>query len=318
MIGANAERAAGEGGGFIVAVLAMAVLWAVVAVAGASPAWAAIFAVTKTEDTNDGACLPTDCSLREAVVAANTTPGLDMITLPEGDYALTITGANEDQSVTGDLDISEEATIDGAGAATTTVSAGGEDGIGDRVLDIVANADATISGLTMSGGSPPGDPDRSDNSFGGGIANRGAGELELVEVTVSNNTASFGGGIAIDDSDDDGGTLTLADSTVSKNTASGSASGGGIGIDGSSATIIGTTISDNTARAGGGIAIVNSNDEQTIIENSTISTNSATDLFGGGVVNSNSLTTIRSTTITDNAADPGGVWRASLLTTPRP
>lgn len=55
--------------------------------------------------------------MREAVVAANTASGADTITVPAGVYTLTISGANEDASATGDLDISEEVTIDGQGLA---------------------------------------------------------------------------------------------------------------------------------------------------------------------------------------------------------
>jgi CSLREA domain-containing protein len=35
--------------------------------------------VTKPDDTFDGACLPRDCSLREAVAAANQAPGPNTI-----------------------------------------------------------------------------------------------------------------------------------------------------------------------------------------------------------------------------------------------
>ena len=41
------------------------------------------FTVTKTADTNDGFC-NADCSLREAIVAANNTPGADLITFNTG------------------------------------------------------------------------------------------------------------------------------------------------------------------------------------------------------------------------------------------
>ena len=44
------------------------------------------FNVTKTADTNDGACTPTDCSLREAVIAANVNAGKDTINIPAGTY----------------------------------------------------------------------------------------------------------------------------------------------------------------------------------------------------------------------------------------
>ncbi len=53
------------------------------------------FAVTKTADSNDGAC-NADCSLREAVIAANTAAGADSISFNvNGTFQLTIAGANE-------------------------------------------------------------------------------------------------------------------------------------------------------------------------------------------------------------------------------
>jgi len=46
-----------------------------------------IFAVTKTADTNGGNCDP-DCSLREAIEAANANPGADDVSVPAGTYLL--------------------------------------------------------------------------------------------------------------------------------------------------------------------------------------------------------------------------------------
>jgi CSLREA domain-containing protein len=68
------------------------------------PVYAATFIVTKTADSNDGVCT-VDCSLREAIIAANADSGADIIALPAGTYALTLTGQNEDSAATGDLDI---------------------------------------------------------------------------------------------------------------------------------------------------------------------------------------------------------------------
>ncbi len=53
------------------------VLAALIATSGMGPVRASpasVFTVTKTADTNDGACTPADCSLREAVVAATVHP----------------------------------------------------------------------------------------------------------------------------------------------------------------------------------------------------------------------------------------------------
>ena len=56
-------------------------------------------------------------SLREAIRYSGTG---DTINLPAGTYTLTITGANENLGATGDLDITKNLTITGAGAAATT------------------------------------------------------------------------------------------------------------------------------------------------------------------------------------------------------
>ena len=77
--------------------------------------------VTKTADTNDGVC-DTDCSLREAIGAANALAGADTITVPAGTYTLSIAGTGEDANATGDLDISDDLTINGT---TFTIIDGG-------------------------------------------------------------------------------------------------------------------------------------------------------------------------------------------------
>ena len=55
----------------------------------------ATFVVNTTADGADGSCdpSPSDCTLREAIVAANASPGVDTIILPAGVHALTLTGA---------------------------------------------------------------------------------------------------------------------------------------------------------------------------------------------------------------------------------
>lgn len=70
--------------------------------------------MTKTEDTDDGGC-DDDCSLREAVIAANADPGLTCIVVPAGVYTLSIAGVGEDAAETGDLDVTDDLIILGAG-----------------------------------------------------------------------------------------------------------------------------------------------------------------------------------------------------------
>ena len=83
------------------------------------PDAAKVFNVTKTADTNDGACTPADCSLREAVIAANANPGMDTVVIPAGVYVLTITGINENGAGTGDLDIGDDLNLVGVNRTTT-------------------------------------------------------------------------------------------------------------------------------------------------------------------------------------------------------
>src|SRR5262245_16304137 len=82
---------------------------------------AATYTVTKNADTNDGACSVSDCSLREAIIAANAAPGPDTILLPSATYSLTITGADEENAATGDLDIRDSVTLTVVGPAPAVI-----------------------------------------------------------------------------------------------------------------------------------------------------------------------------------------------------
>ncbi len=68
-----------------------------------SVAWSATFDVTKTADTRDGSC-NADCSLREAIDAANASQGPDTINIPAGTYTVTRSGIDSDNA-NGDFDV---------------------------------------------------------------------------------------------------------------------------------------------------------------------------------------------------------------------
>ncbi len=80
----------------------------VVALIIAGPAQAATFTVNSFSDSAVGPCSST-CTLRDAVVAADTAGGANTIDLSTGTYMLTIpavtTGDHQDDPTTGDLDI---------------------------------------------------------------------------------------------------------------------------------------------------------------------------------------------------------------------
>src|SRR5688572_4259518 len=73
--------------------------------------------VTVTEDTADSVC-DAHCSIREAIIAANASPGSDTVIIPAGTYVLT-RHSHDDAALYGDLDVTQSATIIGAGAAST-------------------------------------------------------------------------------------------------------------------------------------------------------------------------------------------------------
>ena len=89
----------------------------------------------------DGSC-DADCSLREAVVAANALDGIQDVQLSAGIYELTLAGAGEDAAASGDLDATESIVISGAGANLSEIDANGL----DRVLDLHGTGSAELRG----------------------------------------------------------------------------------------------------------------------------------------------------------------------------
>lgn len=119
--------------------------------------------VTTTADENG--TNTSACSLREAIQAANTNAafggcptgvGADTITLPAGLYLLTITTGGG----SGDLDLTSNITINGAGPGQTIVDGGA---LSDRVFDVSSAGNVIISGVTIQHGAVGGD--------GGGVRN---------------------------------------------------------------------------------------------------------------------------------------------------
>jgi CSLREA domain-containing protein len=221
------------------------------------------------------------CTLRAAIQEANALQGADSISIPSGLYTLTVAGANEDDSATGDLDITEDLTIEGKGTGSVVIDGNGKT-TGDRVLDISNGIRVYVSGLTFKNGK---------TDTGGGIKN--AGDLALSRVTVSGNSATTGEGGGISSE----GSLTLDKVTVSGNTSGGS--GGGIENHGD-LTITNSTISGNTSAGNGGAL----RDYGTaFLLNATISGNKAAS--GGGIAH-NGAVQLKNTIVSDNTN--GNCW----------
>ncbi|MEA2448204.1 MAG: hypothetical protein QOG63_136 [Thermoleophilaceae bacterium] len=180
--------------------------------ASRTPARAATIEVDTTSDP--AATSPiTACSLRYAVIAANTNApfggcragdGHDTIALPSGNYVLTIPRSGDDSTNdpnTGDLNVTLHAAGDsldivGAGAATTQIDASG---LGDRVMRIgtapgvhTPAIAVRISAVSITGGHASGGTNAArPGAAGGGIENFTA-DLTLADSTLSDNHAGPG------------------------------------------------------------------------------------------------------------------------------
>ena len=273
-------------------VVALALACLVAAAPLARPAHAATtFTVDRTDDPDPmtaNACTadPNDCSLRGAIVAANAATGADTISVPEGTYTLTRAGAEEDAASTGDLDVTGELTITGAGARTMSV-VGGAAPFDDRIFDNLPGVKTTITGLTITGG----------KTFAGGVQNQG--DLTLREVTVKGNT---GNGNGVGGIFGRGGTLNLIDSTVSGNSAP---SIGGLYQLGGVANITNSTISSNktTSQAGFSSGVVADEAALVNIRNSTIVSNESARLGGGILTSTGTTVLVKNTIVAGNSQD---------------
>jgi CSLREA domain-containing protein len=286
----------------------------------AVPAMARTIRVNSTLDViaNDGLC-----TLREAVIAANTDTasgsldgecpagkGVDTIKLKSGEYKFTIGGTGEDNAQTGDLDILDDLTIEGKGAEKTFINAN----YIDRVFHVMNSVKANFIGITIQNGAP-------GDGNGGGIEN--AGTITITNSTVSDNAATgstfgVGGGIYCD------GTIKITNSIITSNAAFGlttGAYGGGISNLGLM-KMTNSTVSSNSAVStdfyalGGGIY---NNDKGTmkmtnikVSYNTALSTNSST--YGGGISNDGTITmtniTVSANTAssTNSSAYGGGIY----------
>lgn len=257
------------------------------------------FVVNTLQDQIDPAGSPT-VSLRDAITQANSSTGGATITFAPG-----LSGAIRLSS--GQFEITGHVTLSGPGAATITI-----DGLNQsRIFQIDANAQASISGLTITGGyagaannggailnngtlslsgdgvsqSTAGDGDPgSPGGLGGGIYNASA--LFISASTISGNVAGAGGrgtaGVYLGGTGGSGGDgggiynagmLTLVNSTLSGNAAgAGGAGGTALGAGGQGGD-------GGIGGSGGGLA----NALNATLVNDTISENSSGPRGPGGI-----------------------------------
>lgn len=270
---------------------AVALVWNV------ASASAATISVTTTADEFDPAGGGAGCSLREAIQAANTDAafggcsagsGADTIDVPPGTFTLTRTGANEDGNVTGDLDITANVAIVGAGAGLTAI----DGNQADRVFEVRGMSVAwSVSDISIQHGG-------GSSVNGGAIFN--AGVLTVTRSTLRDNVGVSGGAVY------SAGVVTVDQSIVLGNSAT---NGGAIyHASGASVSVISSTLRDNVASvAGGGVYLTGLTSPITgsllILSASTVRENSAA---SAGGVYLNGSGQIRNVTFSGNSATSGG------------
>lgn len=269
------------------------------------PIMAAPAGVITVTSPADDLAVNGNCTLREAIEAANTnasvddclagTAGQDIIVLaPLVTYSLSLVGAGEDGNQTGDLDVLESLIIS---APVPTAHAPTIDGAG---LDRIFHLDPALTGVNLTL-----DRVRLINGVVTGIADGGAikveqGRLALLNSSVENNLAGgSGGGLYVDT-----GYVYLSNSRVISNSAS---DGGGIYTYAGVLDVVDSQINRNRATFvsgnGGGIYTYGGNVH---LSNSVIYSNS-TMSEGGGIYGYYGLVRLRNNSVVEaNIADYGG------------
>ncbi|MCP5468598.1 MAG: DUF4215 domain-containing protein [Deltaproteobacteria bacterium] len=222
-------------------------------VLGSSIGLAKTFTVNSLEDINDktpgdGKCEIAgtgECTLRAAISESNALAGADKIILSSGTYP--ITGAmGDDLNQEGDLDITDDLTIEGEGARETILSRQGQ----GRIIHSL-EGDLNLLNLAIEGGSLP-----ADTGNGAGILNE-KDSLYINHCRVFNNINNDqvgtynGGGIYSSK-----GNVTIENSTISNNKVL--SSGGGIFIFDGVFVLQGSTISSNESNSNGAGLLVSS------------------------------------------------------------
>jgi len=254
--------------------------------------------VTSTADSGPG-------SLRQALADANSGDTIQFAPALNGQsIALT----------SGELVIDKNITISGPGPGQLTVRRSFADGTGFfRILHVAPGHIVKIEGLTITGGV-------SQSASGGGVFNDQA-TLTVNSCDVSSNFSGVAGGGL--ESSGASARLTIVNSTIIGNSASGIAQGGGGGQGGGinsdgTLTITNSIVGGNSVNvqppypgAAGGIF----SGGMAEISNSSIGSN-AGGSYGGGIVNGGGSMTITSSTISGNTAigSGGGILNSGPLT----
>jgi len=219
----------------------------------------------------DGFCIDAlgKCSLRAAVQESNALVGADNIVLKKAVYQLSIKPppyALVDSDETGDLDITGELSLQGAGSNESIIDGGKV----DRILQLAEGSSLLLDGITIRNGSTL--------FAGGGIWVTTSAQLNLSNCIVTDNesTYSSGGGIYSSLRSN----TTIKNCIISYNTSYQSAGGIGNGNE-CMMDIRNSTINDNQARGNGGGILTGSQSNTTV--NASVIYNNTAGAHGGGI-----------------------------------
>jgi CSLREA domain-containing protein len=265
---------------------------AVASLALAAPAAAKTYEVNKRADHAPNGCKKKDCTLREAIIAANAHSGRDRVSLPEKKYRLALENpaadTEENAGRIGDLDVTDDLVLSHRGKGRARIDAKGI----DAVLEVQEGAPTTLKRIGLIGGG---------GFFGTGV--RARADLTIRRGVVADNhpELGYGGGINLQLS----AGLTLTKSVVANNSVGND--GGGIQAALGPVVIKKSQIIRNEAgplTPGGGLVIASQSEPVRIVD-STIAGNTAHS-FGGGIHMYGGSVSIVNSTIADNTADDSG------------
>jgi PKD domain len=279
------------------------------------------FTVNAPEDTQD--VLPGDgrcadaagrCSLRAAVMEANSVRGVGFVEVPRGAYTFTLAG-DDDTAQRGDLDITGRVKLTGQGADTTILDAARA----DRGFDVHPGARLWLSNVTVRNGKPV-----ESNENGGAIRSHTDARqawLEIVDSVLEDSASDgYGGGVfgaarirgsvirrntAVYNGGGVHGTVELEDSVIS-----GNKSGQGGGVFGERVTLRRSVVVENVARLGGGLSL-----DGGVLQGVLVRGNRAEDSYGGGLYASgNSIRVTGSVFDANSARVGGGIYQGTYTT----
>jgi CSLREA domain-containing protein len=275
---------------------------------------AATFHVDTTADfgdaaIGDGNCAGVGegapCSLRAAIEEANALAGADVVELLAGQYALTLAGTGDNVAASGDLDITEDVVIRGAGEMSTFI-----DGAAlDRVFDIRDSVQAVslhVEDLAVRNG-------RSDvweDAQGGCIFVAANSELTLLRVTIGSCVADRDGAGIYNNGHVTGEAVRLIDNAAVGG-LNGHTQGGAVANigPGASLELRDCLIAGNVASSGGGVYTSTSHDgtrASVRLDTCSLIDNEVLQLGGALFANMASDVAIVNSTFSGNRAGSGG------------